>query len=153
MKQQTLRRCNICKQEKGLSKFHKNKLKKLGHRYDCKQCRNKTRSERRKRDNTKYIEYENRPDVKLKTFDRVLKRQYGITLEIFAQMLEEQNGVCKLCLKPERHKNKTKLSVDHSHVTGKVRGLLCHRCNVILGLLNEDVIVVQNILNYIGDSK
>ena len=62
---------------------------------------------------------------------------YGITLEEYEQMLEGQKGVCFICNKPEiskdRKGNIKKLSVDHCHITKKVRKLLCFRCNSNLG--------------------
>jgi len=56
---------------------------------------------------------------------------YGITLEIYNQMLKAQGGVCAICHKEDSKGNH--LSVDHDHSTGKVRGLLCGRCNLALG--------------------
>jgi hypothetical protein len=60
-------------------------------------------------------------------------RRYGIALthEEYSQMEVAQGGVCKICSKPT--KSGRKLSVDHCHVTGKVRGLLCAGCNYTLG--------------------
>ena len=58
-----------------------------------------------------------------------LKRLYGITLAQYEEMLEKQGGVCALCGK---HPSKNSLCVDHSHVTGRVRGLLCYFCNKTL---------------------
>lgn len=58
-----------------------------------------------------------------------LKKKYGITLAQYEAMLESQGGVCALCGK---HPTKNSLCVDHSHVTGRVRGLLCYFCNKTL---------------------
>ena len=69
------------------------------------------------------------------------KRLYGITEADYLLMLEEQNNVCKICFQPETAKrnNKVKrLSVDHCHTTGKVRGLLCHKCNTTLGKYDDN---------------
>lgn len=62
-------------------------------------------------------------------------RKYGITVEQYDAMYQEQNGVCYICGEPEYHRA---LSIDHNHVTGKVRGLLCSNHNRALGLLNDD---------------
>ena len=67
-----------------------------------------------------------------------LKRTYGITIDDYNQMLAAQNNVCAVCGLPERrvdHRTKqlSRLAVDHCHTTGKVRGLLCHHCNAMLG--------------------
>ena len=65
-----------------------------------------------------------------------IKRTYGITIEQYNEMLISQNGMCLICGKEEtrtRKKKVTQLVVDHSHKTGKVRGLLCAICNGRLG--------------------
>lgn len=63
-----------------------------------------------------------------------LKRNYGITLEDFKRMAEEQSSACAICCRPA-----VKLCVDHDHATGKVRGLLCSGCNTALGGLRDSV--------------
>ena len=62
------------------------------------------------------------------------KIRYGLTTEDYRRMLMQQQGVCKIC----KRKSRATLCVDHSHATGKVRGLLCHRCNTGLGLYDDD---------------
>lgn len=52
-------------------------------------------------------------------------------------MLAEQSGLCAVCYGPAVGKS-DKLSVDHDHATGRVRGLLCHHCNAALGHLMDD---------------
>ena len=66
----------------------------------------------------------------------MLKSKYGITLEQYNSMCKEQNNLCAICSKAETRKirnKKPKLSVDHDHKTGKVRGLLCSKCNSQVG--------------------
>lgn len=68
-----------------------------------------------------------------------LKHKYGITFDDYVRMLEEQGGVCMICDKINNRINyKTgkpeRLVVDHDHVTKQVRGLLCHRCNLAVGM-------------------
>lgn len=83
----------------------------------------------------------------IKNKDRIrnnrLKREYGITLEQYKKMLKDQNECCALC------KNKRPLRVDHDHRTGKVRGLLCDKCNLSLGLLEENEVAIENIKTYL----
>lgn len=77
-----------------------------------------------------------------------LKRSYGISLEQYEEMLERQNGVCAVCeRKCSVHPN---LSVDHDHVTGKVRGLLCNKCNTALGKLRHDPKILRRAIAYLG---
>ena len=67
-----------------------------------------------------------------------LVRNYGITLDDYNLMFENQGGVCAICgCKPEDSKNRI-LHVDHCHKTGKVRGLLCSTCNITIGKFDDD---------------
>ncbi len=64
---------------------------------------------------------------------------YGIGPEEYSLLLIKQNGVCAICHRPEKrvdHRTKciTRLAVDHDHISGKVRGLLCAGCNMSLGV-------------------
>lgn len=65
-----------------------------------------------------------------------LRTTYGLELDDYAKMFEAQGGVCAICAQPPGDQL---LQVDHDHRTGKVRGLLCHKCNKALGLLGEQV--------------
>jgi len=84
-----------------------------------------------------------------------LKKGYGITLEQYNILLESQNGVCKLCGKPEvdicNKKGAVRnLAVDHDHVTGRVRGLLCRGCNQGLGNFKESIQALTNAIKYLN---
>lgn len=85
-------------------------------------------------------------------------RSYKIDPREYAKLLKEQNFVCAICEQPETslfHKNgKVKqLSVDHSHKTNKVRGLLCWRCNSFLGRVEENTEILQRMIDYLIKHK
>jgi hypothetical protein len=63
---------------------------------------------------------------------KILKYRYGITLNDYNRRFAEQNGCCKIC-NIHASELKVPLQVDHSHITGTVRGLLCGLCNSRLG--------------------
>lgn len=65
-----------------------------------------------------------------------LRLQYGMTIATYDALLAGQNGVCAIC--KETCSTGNRLAVDHDHSTGRIRGLLCRRCNLFLGVL-EDV--------------
>jgi hypothetical protein len=75
-------------------------------------------------------------------------KQYGLTPETFDAMVVAQNGVCLLCLKPPPEGQR--LRVDHVHGTKAPRGLLCNNCNRGLGLLGDDVEVLQRAVAYLS---
>jgi hypothetical protein len=59
-------------------------------------------------------------------------KKYGITREDYERMLADQGGRCLLC-HTDKCEDGGKLCVDHDHATGKVRGLLCRACNLMVG--------------------
>lgn len=75
--------------------------------------------------------------------------KYGITLQDYEDMLRAQGGVCAICGGVESNPKFNRLSVDHCHDTGAVRGLLCNRCNRALGLLNDDAILLRKAISYL----
>lgn len=70
--------------------------------------------------------------------DQELRRKYGITLEQYNQMLDDQGGLCALCEKPPVVGKHKVLCVDHCHDTNRVRKLLCSECNIGLGKFKDD---------------
>lgn len=93
--------------------------------------------------------HKNRNPVRVRNYD--LLRRYGITQEQYTQILEQQNGVCAICEKPETAKNQyglKRLAVDHNHKTNKIRGLLCNRCNTRLMII-EDGEYLKKAQNYL----
>lgn len=77
-----------------------------------------------------------------------LKYHYGITKETYLQMLSDQGESCGICKVSIGMLNK-RLSVDHCHKTGRVRGLLCQNCNAALGQLRESEEITISLLDYI----
>lgn len=86
--------------------------------------------------------------------DRNIKRKYGLTRNQYEEKLKNQNYVCAICKQPEtafdgRTNTLRRLAVDHNHKTGKIRGLLCWRCNGTIGRINEDLNLVKSIEEYL----
>lgn len=75
-----------------------------------------------------------------------LKRIFNLTIDDYNKILKKQGGVCAICRNKENGKV---LSVDHNHITGKVRGLLCMNCNTILGKLKEDISILKKVIKYL----
>lgn len=74
-----------------------------------------------------------------------LKAEYNITENDYNNMLTGQNGLCKIC---SRESSK-KLHIDHCHRTGKVRGLLCSKCNIGLGHFKDDPELLNKAVDYL----
>jgi len=95
-------------------------------------------------------EYRKMHPQKMKHAD--LARHYGISLKEYNAMVESQDGKCAICGVDEtlEIRGKTvRLAVDHCHTTGKVRGLLCAKCNQGIGCLKDDVELLQSAIDYL----
>jgi hypothetical protein len=77
-----------------------------------------------------------------------LKRKFGITQEEYNIIYESQNGCCLICGSHSNTHNKA-LAVDHNHTTGKIRGLLCAKCNQGLGLFRDDINILTKAIDYL----
>lgn len=83
------------------------------------------------------------------------KCKYGMTLKQYDIMLETQNGVCAICGHSETTINRfggvDRLCVDHNHITGRLRGLLCHNCNLVIGNAKESINTLSMAIKYLSD--
>lgn len=117
------------------------------------------KTRRKKRDRSEYIKtYDilTREKRSLKRKSRIheaknyhLKKKYGMTLDEYNLLFLKQEGKCAIC---EKHQStiKNSLCVDHNHITGEIRGLICQPCNLIVGLCNERIEVLLNTIEYIN---
>lgn len=116
------------------------------------QNRSKEDNERRKRNNRKYYEL-NKEKVLKRTRNHHLKRSYGLSSDEYFDLVKEQENKCAICKQVETRLTKTgdikPLSVDHNHVTGEVRMLLCNDCNALLGFCKEDPSILEAAKTYL----
>lgn len=85
--------------------------------------------------------------------DQTFRRKFGITLDQYNQMLEAQGGVCAICRGTETMPHQARLSVDHCHTTGAVRGLLCSHCNRGIGCYADDPARLEKAACYLREHK
>lgn len=124
------RKCNKCDTTKPLNQFYKRSagatpyLANPDNKYEriCKDCRKAWQR---------------------KSFRTVI---YGLTEEQYENMVEEHNGVCAICQEPPA---KTALHVDHNHITGDIRGLLCRECNLAIGHLKDSTNLLMRAIKYL----
>ncbi len=131
-------------------------INKYNHSAKGKTCRHKYRKKydqtsQGKETKRKYqIKYYNSGKGKLIHQKNQLKRNYGISLEDFDNMLIQQNHKCAICgvslVKIRRH-------IDHDHKKNIIRGILCHGCNTGIGLLKEDIEIFKKGINYLEKNK
>lgn len=129
--------CARCEETKAIIDFPRDRTRKSGRYPYCKTCNSaKVKAQWEVLRTTP----EGRAVIR-RTSWRTRLRTYGVSEEQYFALLASQNGVCAICSRPETHRNRDcvkPLTVDHNHVTGQVRALLCHHCNCVLGLARED---------------
>ncbi len=118
-----MKRCARCEEEKPPEAFYPHRRAADGLQSYCSKCCCEATAAWRK----------NNP-VEMKASNRRTKyfRSYGLTVDIYESMLEAQDRRCAICLSesPGRYDH---FRIDHEHATGRIRGLLCNRCNLLLG--------------------
>lgn len=86
---------------------------------------------------------------------RNLRKKYGLSLEQYDALALSQEYRCKICQQPETkivHETVQRLSVDHNHATGHIRGLLCDRCNRGIGQFEDSAVILRLAANYLEQS-
>lgn len=138
------RRCTGCQVWKVWAKFSRLKQGHNGFNPRCKECVNKKiRSSRRVNvDHARRAERERKGRTGAN-----YKARYGIDREEFERMARAQLGACSICGNDEK-----RLVVDHNHSTGKVRDLLCDRCNRAVGVVEEPG-MLEKLLAYLDKHR
>jgi len=138
------KRCSRCEGEKSVDEFQRRQVSKDGLSPVCKTCASLYKKEQRKRHPKKFA---------LRHRNDHLKRTFGITQDVYEELLESQSGRCAICGSSNPGKHVRHFDVDHGHTTGVVRGLLCNNCNRGLGHFQESEIVLIAALAYIRRIK
>jgi hypothetical protein len=84
------------------------------------------------------------------------QRRFGISPTEFDSLMKKQNSLCAICgnLETVTWKGKVKkLAVDHDHITGKIRSLLCQKCNMALGSFNDSIELLEKAIHYLRNNS
>jgi len=124
------KRCPDCGETKSLDAFSRNKNYKDGRHAYCKPCHNARGKETKERLYGGSRHYH-------------LTRRYGIGAADVDALIQSQGGLCAICrVRKAEH-------VDHDHLTGNVRGILCFGCNGGLGLFKDNVVWLAKAIEYV----
>lgn len=134
-----MKKCTKCGEIKVLDLFFRHSQSVDGRRPDCKVCRSRLQ---------KLYVLKNKERVARTTRNGALRRQYGINEDQYKYLMEVQKGRCAIC---NSVPSKKALDIDHNHLTGLVRGLLCFTCNSALGKFRGDmgIELLQKAINYL----
>lgn len=131
-----LKYCKRCQQYVPVENFGRQKDKSDGLAYWCRPCSNA------------YYRITQQANQKKQSW----KRHYGLTADDYQALFDRQSGVCAICGKAETKIVRgclAKLSVDHDHETGQIRGLLCSKCNTGLGHFDDRRDLLERALAYL----
>lgn len=157
--------CNTCKLTKDINCFRKSKsnyTSKYWYSNRCIVCQNKwvmnkrnnlpLKDKEKLQKSSRDWKSKNKEEVSFRTFLYRMKKKYGLTKEDYQNMLKDQNFRCKICTKTI-FEFKSRFVVDHDHRTGKVRGLLCNKCNAGLGMFQDNIFILEYARQYLIKSN
>jgi hypothetical protein len=128
------KKCTACGLVKPLHDFPKQSSRRLGIHAQCKACAS-----------LRFKEYRQKNIDRMKLYDRITHyvKKYGLSREDALELVRDRVGACDIC------GNKGKLNVDHHHTTGLVRGMLCYKCNTMLGFAEDDIDSLKKAIAYL----
>ena len=135
---QGLGNCAHCNTIQPIANFHTKNSGRYKIASVCIPCASKYKKERYYRESK-----EERLDARCK--------RYGITSDEYKEIYYNQSGKCAICFVGESETQHGKFDIDHCHETGKVRGLLCPKCNKALGLFDDDLGRLSRAKSYLKD--
>jgi hypothetical protein len=143
--------CTRCKQLKPINLFPCVSRENRKPRAQCKQC---CAEKQRQTYASKPQQYRNYVKKRRIKYNNVHKRianlkTFGLTIEDYETMLKSQNKQCAICGTLQCTSGK-RLAIDHCHLTGRIRGLLCLRCNQAIGKFNDNYFLLQQAADYVS---
>lgn len=117
------KRCSICKLIKPASNFYLSNTNADGLHGWCKKCSDK------------------------RTVENGRKRLFGVSPEQFNTLLIKQNKSCAIC--KTNTSGKKDFNLDHNHNTGEIRGILCFKCNLMIGLCGDNIRLLEQAIKYL----
>ena len=137
-----LKVCSNCKVPKKLDEFYNRYDGEFGEDHHCKLCNSKRGKKLYKRSSS----------LRDKIFFKSIKRNYGLSKQQYIAKLKTQNNKCSICQKDLLVRKDTQ--VDHCHKSGKVRDIICNKCNSIVGFFESTPNnVIEKIVWYIEYHK
>lgn len=149
----SIKKCASCQNNYDLRHFNKQTKRKDGLHPWCKSCCR----DWRKANKDKLVETNRKcrlkkPELYAARARKNLLASYGMTNNDYNMLLIKQGMKCAICKLEEAGGQNNRFHVDHCHITGRVRGLLCHHCNKGLGQLKDSKTVLLTAINYLDNN-
>lgn len=164
--------CSACQTTKPIDQFHKRARSSDGYDFKCRECKNEyqraytqqshvkvkkqrwqsvyySKPENKQKRQQWTTEYLARPEIKERQKWQAIKQKYKLTKEEVEAKLNLVGHRCIIC---NAHITKDTAVVDHDHVTGKLRGLLCRSCNIGLGCFHDNVGDLESAIVYLKEA-
>lgn len=140
--------CCTCKLKLPLTAFRNDSNRKNGKSIQCKPCRSVWYEANKETQRAKGRAWhkKNPERSKFNSWKFKLKKKFGLEAAEYQAMHDTQHGKCAICCQPSPNQA---LSVDHNHITGQIRALLCSKCNFAIGLFKEDVVRLESAIHYL----
>lgn len=132
-------------------KYDNYRKRNVEKRREWQRNRYRTNSEYREKVKRSVKEYRKQNPIQKKNND--LLRMYGISLDDFNDLAKKQNNSCAICGRPDNGNKNIFPYIDHCHKTGKVRGLLCTRCNMGLGQFKDNKNTLLKAVDYLEEHE
>lgn len=138
-----MKKCKICGEIKPASEYYAHATTKDRLHTYCKPCFRAygaaNKRERRSDPNFRQKEKDVLSEWRKRNPSWKIRKELGVSVEEYWRLIESTDNKCPICLVEFDPKDRNKVPcVDHDHLTGKVRGILCHKCNRSIGLIGDD---------------
>ena len=151
-----MKTCSICSLTKPLEEFDKPYKNRDVFKSYCKSCRriklnskyDRVKNAQKYKENCEILKARSRAYSKKNFRKKNLRDKFGITLLQYEILFAQQKGKCAIC-GADQKTLKRRLAVDHSHDTGKIRGLLCSRCNLGIGFFKDSIELLKKSIRYL----
>lgn len=143
--------CSLCSNDRPTSWFRADSGRTKT-RTDCRQCRSDRHRAWRANNREHIRTYDRGRWQQTDRWAQCIRSRYGLTVDAYEAILTAQDGKCAVCSTDQPGGRSARFHVDHDHATGKVRGLLCFRCNTVLGAMRDEPSLLTSAIAYLNRS-
>lgn len=151
-----VRKCKKCSEEKPLELFRKNKSCAEGRTYECLVCTREYKRNLEASNKEHFKKYKKKYRTQGSRRAECIKKDYGISYDEYVDIYNRDLGKCRICSKTlaiEKTENLETASIDHCHKSGRIRGILCGKCNIGIGMFDENLDLLLKARDYLIETS